>query len=187
MLKTTGSSDLATRELGADEVVGGGRKADDKNLSKSKKSKNAKSGIPTCIRATGEPTFLTPGAKKSFNQLRQVFTKAPILRHFDPECPIRIETNTSGYAIGELLSQVTSNHLTSDQGQWHPIAYFLRKMISAETRYKTHDSELLAIVEAFKTWRHYLKSCKHKVLVLTDHNNLHRFIDTKSFSSRQVC
>ena len=55
---------------------------------------------------------------------------------------------------------------------WHPVAYFSRKMIPAQTRYETHDGELLAIVKAFKTWRHYLKSCKHEILVLTDHNNL---------------
>ena len=59
-------------------------------------------------------------------------------------------------------------------------------MILAEIRYKTHDGELLAIVKAFKMWRHYLEGCKHKVLVLTDHNNLRRFMDTKSLSSRQV-
>ena len=59
-------------------------------------------------------------------------------------------------------------------------------MILAETRYKIHNGKLLAIVEAFKTWRHYLKSCKHKVLILTDYNNLRRFMDTKSLSSRQV-
>ena len=59
-------------------------------------------------------------------------------------------------------------------------------MILVETRYNTHDGELLAIVEAFKTWRHYLEGCKHEVLVFTDHNNLRRFMDTKSLSSRQV-
>ena len=59
-------------------------------------------------------------------------------------------------------------------------------MISAEIYYKTHNSKLLAIVEAFKTWRHYLEGCKYKVLILTDHNNLHQFMDTKSLSSRQV-
>ena len=186
MLKTTGSSDLAPRELGADEVVGGGGKADDRNLSKSKKSKNAKSRIQTRVGATGEPTFLTPSAREAFNQLRQAFTEAPILRHFDPECHIRIETDASGYAIGGVLSQLTSDHLTSDQGQWHLVAYFSRKMIPAETRYKTHNGKLLAIVEAFKTWRHYLEGCKHEVVVLTDHNNLRRFMDTKSLSSKQV-
>ena len=59
-------------------------------------------------------------------------------------------------------------------------------MIPAETWYETHDGELLAIVEAFKTWRHYLESCKHKLFVLTDHNNLYQFMDTKSLSSCQV-
>ena len=59
-------------------------------------------------------------------------------------------------------------------------------MISAETQYKTHNSELLAIVEDFKTWRHYLEGCKHEILVLTDHNNPRQFMDTKSLSFRQV-
>ena len=66
------------------------------------------------------------------------------------------------------------------------MAFFFRKMIPAETKAKTHDGELLAIVEVFKTWRHYLEDSRHEVLVLTDHNNLRRFMDTKSLSSRQV-
>ena len=59
-------------------------------------------------------------------------------------------------------------------------------MILAETRYETHNQELLAIVEVFKTWRHYLEGCKFEVLMLIDHNNLRRFMDTKSLSFRQV-
>ena len=166
-----------------DEIVGGGG---DKNLSKSRKLKNSKSGIQTRLDATGKPIFLTPNTREVFNKLRQAFIEAPILQHFDPECYIRIETDISGYAIGRVLSQLTSDHLTSDQGQWHLVISFSRKMIPAETRYVTHNVELLAIVEAFKTWRHYLKSYKHEVLVLTDHNNLRWFMDTKSLSFRQV-
>ena len=109
MLKTTGSSDSALKD-DDDEVVEGG----DRNLSKSKKSKNAKSGVQTRLGATEKLTFLTPDAREAFNQLRQAFTKAPILRHFDPECHIQIETDASGYAIGGVLSQRTSDHLTSD-------------------------------------------------------------------------
>ena len=59
-------------------------------------------------------------------------------------------------------------------------------MIPAETRYETHNGELLAIVEAFKTWSHYLERFQHEVLVLTDHNNLYWFMETKSLSSKQV-
>ena len=45
LLKITGSSNLALRKLEANEVVRGSGKADDRNLLKFKKSKNAKPGI----------------------------------------------------------------------------------------------------------------------------------------------
>ena len=45
-------------------------------------------------------------------------------------------------------------------------------MILAETRYETYNGELLAIIKAFKTWRHYLEGYKHEILVFTDYNNL---------------
>ena len=180
MLKTTELSDSPQRDDN-DEVVGG---CGERNLSKSKKLKNIKSEIQTRLGAMEEPIFLTPNARKVFNQLRQVFTKAPILQHFDPECHIRIETNVSGYAIGRVFSQLTFDYLTSDQGQWQSVAYFWRKMIPAEMRYETHDSKLLAIIEAFKTWRHYLKVCKYEVLVLINYNNLWRFMGMKSLSSK---
>ena len=126
--------------------------------------------------------FLTSKARKAFTKLKPAFVKAPKLNDFDLECHIQIETDALSYAIGGIFSQLTSD----DLGRWHPVAFFSRKMIPAKTRYETHDGELLAIVEAFKTWRHYLKGCKHEVLVLTDHNNFQRFMDTKSLSSRQV-
>ena len=66
------------------------------------------------------------------------------------------------------------------------MAFFLRKTILAEIYYETHNGELLAIVEAFKMWRHYLKAYKHQVLVLTDDKNLCRFMDIKTLSSKQV-
>ena len=59
-------------------------------------------------------------------------------------------------------------------------------MIPAKTQYKTHDDELLAIVEAFKVWQYYLKDCKHKVLMLTNDNNLCYFMEIKCLSSCQV-
>ena len=57
-------------------------------------------------------------------------------------------------------------------------------MIPAKTQYKIHNNELLAIVEAFKIWRYYLESCKHKVFMFTNHHNLCRFIDIKSLGSK---
>ena len=126
--------------------------------------------------------FLTLRAKLAFTKLKQAFLKAPILYHFDPECHIRIETGALGYTISRVLSQLTSD----DLGRWHSMAWVFCKMILAETRYKMHDGKLLAIVKAFKTWRYYLEGFQHKVLIFTNHNNLRRFMDTKSLSSKQV-
>ena len=53
--------------------------------------------------------YLTPDAKKAFDQLRQAFTEAPIFQHFNPKRYIRVETDVSGYAIGGVLSQLTNN------------------------------------------------------------------------------
>ena len=53
--------------------------------------------------------FLTANAKQTFTQLRQAFIEAPILSHFDLERHIGIETDASGYIIGGVLSQLTSD------------------------------------------------------------------------------
>ena len=49
-------------------------------------------------------SYLTPNARQAFTQLKQAFTKALILEHFDLECHIQIEIDASGYAIGDVLS-----------------------------------------------------------------------------------
>ena len=53
-------------------------------------------------------------------------------------------------------------------------------IILAQTCYKTYNVELLAIIEACKNYCYYLESCKNKVLVLINHNNLCPFIDIKN-------
>ena len=187
MLKTTGSSVVSASRVDDDEVISGraavGWTDASRKLAKSRKTKSGNN--------LGESNFLTPKAKKVFNRLRQAFTKALTLRHFDPECHIWIETNASGYTIGGVLNQLIPNQVTLDEAigsniDWHPVAYFSRKMILAQTRYKTYNGKLLVIINIFKTWQDYLKGCKYKVLILTDHNNLGQFMDTKWLSSRQL-
>ena len=83
-----------------------------------------------------------------------MFFKASIFYHFDLDRHIRIETDVLGYTISEVFSQL----ILDDLGRWHPVTFFSCKMIPAETRYEMHDSEFLAIIETFKTWKHYLES-----------------------------
>ena len=171
------ASKLDGSELDGKKVDGGEVKVDEvgKKARKMSKSKNLSK-----FQKTVGSDFLIPGVKLAFIELRQAFLKAPILHHFDSERHIWIKTDVSGYAIDKVLSQLTL------KGRWHPVTFFSHKMIPAETRYETHNGELLAIVEAFKTWKHYLEGFRHEVLVLIDHKNLRQFMDTMSLSSRQV-
>ena len=56
----------------------------------------------------------------------------------------------------------------------------------AECNYDVHDKELLAIVQALKEWRPYLKGSGQHFRVLTDHQNLIRFTTTKELTGRQI-
>ena len=55
--------------------------------------------------------FLTSGVRMVFTKLRQVFIKASILHHFDPEQHIRVEIDVSGYDIGGVLNQLILDNL----------------------------------------------------------------------------
>ena len=80
---------------------------------------------------------LPPDAKEAFQKLKRAFTTAPFLKHFDPKLKTMVETNTSGFAISTIISQ-----LQEDNRQWHPIAFHSRKMTDTERRYKVHNKEL---------------------------------------------
>jgi len=59
-----------------------------------------------------------------------------------------------------------------------------RAFSAAKLNYDVHDKKLLAIVESFKKWRHYLKGVADPVEVYTDHRNLTYFSETKTLSRR---
>lgn len=61
-----------------------------------------------------------------------------------------------------------------------------RKFSAAEINYEIHDKELLAIVNSFQEWRHFLEGAQHPVTVYTDHKNLEYFMSIKVLNQRQA-
>jgi hypothetical protein len=90
--------------------------------------------------------------------------------------------DASGGAIAGILSQFVPDQ--AGKGQWRPIDFFLRKLIAAEYNYDTHDQELLAIVKSLEHWRQYLEGVHFELL--TDHQNLKWFMETKTLNHQQV-
>lgn len=138
--------------------------------------------------------FLTSKAKITFSRLKKAFIEALILHHFDLEYHIWMKTDSSGFYLGKILSQLTLGHMTYTNsnlsslkiGQWNPIAFFSRRTISDETWYKIYNESFLAIIEIFKTWRQYWEGCKYGVLIFINHNNLCQFMHTKRLNTRYI-
>lgn len=134
----------------------------------------------TALTRKDTPFVWTPACQSVFDSLKTAFTSAPILRHFDPEKDIVVETDASDFVSGGVLSQ------PDESGILHPVAFFSKKHSPAECNYEIYDKELLAIVRCFEEWRPHLESAPTTIKVLSDHKNLEYFMTTKNLNRRQA-
>jgi hypothetical protein len=95
---------------------------------------------------------------------------------FDPEQSIVVETDASDYAIGACFMQIGKD------GKLHPVAFYSKKMFSAEMNYDIYDKELLAVITAFQEWKIYLKGAKYQIKVFTDYQNFIYFFTMKKLN-----
>jgi hypothetical protein len=127
----------------------------------------------------------TEAHQKVFDELKEAFCSAPILKHFNPELETILETDSSDFAAAAVLSQKHPDPIT-ENSVLHPVAYYSRKLTPAECNYGIGDKELLAIILAFEEWRIYIHGLGVPVVVLTDHNNLQTFLTKKLLNRRQA-
>lgn len=120
-------------------------------------------------------------ADTAFNNLKTAFTSTPILKHPDPERPFIAKVDASNTGVGAVLSQ----HF-GEKPKLHPIAFFSRKLSSAEQNYNVGDRELLSIKLALEEWRHWLEGAIHPFVILTDHKNLEYLQTARRHNSRQA-
>jgi len=95
------------------------------------------------------------------------------------EGKFRVETDVSGHAIEEVLSQ-------EQDKKWRPIAFLSRTMQPAERNYKIYNKELLAIVETLTKWRQYLLDAAETFKIWMDHENLKYFQEPHKLNRRQA-
>jgi hypothetical protein len=127
----------------------------------------------TCLTRKNTHFIWSDECSQSFKTLKQAFTTAPSLRHFDSNRDIIVETNASDYVSASVLSQY------DDEGILHPVAFFSKNHTPAECNYEIYDKELMAIVRAFEEWRPELEGALHPIQDLSDHKNLEYFMSTK--------
>jgi hypothetical protein len=80
-----------------------------------------------------------------FDKLKQNVMMAPILISPDSTQPFPIEADSSDFATGAVLSQVSP-----EDGKWHPVTFFSKSLSPVECNYKIHDKEMLAIIRSLQ-------------------------------------
>ena len=111
----------------------------------------------------------TTACQNSFDSLKFLFLSKPVLHLPDLSAPFAIATDASKFASGGILLQTDSN------GDWHPCSYLSQSFSQAERNYDIYDRELLAVIRALKSFRHYLHGSPFPIQVFTDHKNLTYF------------
>ena len=121
---------------------------------------------------TGKRTFIwTPKHQQAFECMKVLVPADALLVFPDHSLPFDVETDASKYQFGSVIKQ-----------QGRPVAYYSRKLNSAQRNYTTIEKELLSIVETFKEFHTVLLGAS--IRVHTGHKNLtHRLME---FTTQRV-
>ena len=98
----------------------------------------------------------------AFHSSKSALAAAVRLHHPDPLQPFSLTTDASGIAVGAVLAQGVDGS--------KPLAFFSKKLSTAERKYSAFDRELLAVFQAVKHFRHILEG--RQFTVWTDHKPL---------------
>jgi len=109
----------------------------------------------------------TSKTQKAYDELKSKFSSDSVLAYPNRDLPFLVETDSSNFAIGAILSQASQK-----DNEIHPIAFFSRSLTATEKNYPIYDKELLSIVEALEQWRHLLKGTSIPFTIFSDHCNL---------------
>ena len=118
--------------------------------------------------------------EKVFKELKEQFTKEPVLAAPDIDKKMRMEVDASDYVMGYVLS------MEGKDGLWRPVAFLSKSLNETERNYEIHDKEMLAIVRELEAWKHLLEGAQYKFKIWTDHKNLEYFMKTQKLNKRQA-
>ena len=114
--------------------------------------------------------------EEAFRELKEKFTKGPVLAMPDLNKKMKMEIDISDYATGGVLS------MECEDGRWWLVAYLLKSLNEMKRNYEIHDKEMLVVIRGLENWRYLLKDAKFKFEVWIDHNNLEYFMKVQKLN-----
>jgi hypothetical protein len=84
--------------------------------------------------------------------LKDAITSTPVLASPHDTAPFHVEADSSDFATGAVLSQ-----LSSKDEKWHHVTFYSKSLLPVKQNYKIHDKEMLAIIQSLEEWWHFLE------------------------------
>jgi len=118
--------------------------------------------------------------KKTFKELKKVFTMQLVLVAPDLNKEMRIEADISEYTTRGVLS------MRCEDDKWRLVAFISKLLNEAERNYEIHNREMLAIIQCLEEWRHLLEGAQTKFEIWSDYKNLEYFMSSQKLNRRQA-
>ncbi|WJZ97114.1 hypothetical protein VitviT2T_015746 [Vitis vinifera] len=115
--------------------------------------------------------------QRSFEELKQFLTTAPIVRAPNWKLPFEVMCDSSDLAMGAVLGQ-------REDGKPYVIYYASRTLNEAQKNYTTTEKELLAVVFALDKFRAYLVGSS--IVVFTNHSALKYLLTKQDAKARLI-
>ena len=117
--------------------------------------------------------------QRAFDELKKELLRAPLLRYFDPNKKLIIKSDAFDHTTAAII-------FPEIEGGLQHLGFMSKKMTSAEQNYTITKKKMLAIIQAVKKWRKYLKGSKTRAEIITDHKNLTYFQEVKITNRQQA-
>jgi len=79
-----------------------------------------------------------------FRELKERFTKKPVLVAPDLDKKMKIEVDVSDYATGGVL------YIECGDGLWRLVAFLSKSLNKTERNYKIHNKKMLAVIRGLE-------------------------------------
>ena len=109
---------------------------------------------------------------KSFKEIKDRLTRAPVMAYFRQGAETRLTTDASPVGVGAILEQ------KQEDGSYRPIYYASRKLSKDETRYSQFERQALTFRWACEKFYLYLYGIDFEIC--TDHKPLLIVLEAKS-------
>ena len=86
----------------------------------------------------------TEKQEKVFRELKEKFTKEPVLVALDLDKKMRMEVDTLDYVTGGVLS------IEGEDRLWRPVVFLSKSLNETKRNYEIHDKEMLVIIRGLE-------------------------------------